>query len=68
MKNDWSVTCTGFEKYSQSREQQLKLLKRSLALKRTLDCKGLQCPKITEYIQKLQTEEAKKADRVGEKK
>ncbi len=68
VKNDWSVKCTGFEKYCQSREQQLQLLQRSLALKCTLGCKGLQCPKITEYIKKLQAEETKKAVDVGEKK
>ena len=66
VKNDWSVRCTGFERYSTSRKAKLELVKRSLALERTLDCQGLQCPQITEYLQKLQAEELPKSGVPGE--
>ncbi|MDD5288993.1 MAG: hypothetical protein PHY28_07800 [Dehalococcoidales bacterium] len=68
VKNDWSVKCTGCEKYATSRQAGLELVKRSLALRRSLDCKGTQCPQIMAYIQKLQAEEARKAGSTGEKK
>jgi hypothetical protein len=57
VKSDWSVKCTGFEKYSNSRHARLDLVSRSMVLKRTLDCPGLQCKPIAEYLQKLQAEE-----------
>jgi hypothetical protein len=57
VKNDWSVQCSGFDKLKNSRRAQLQMLERSLDLKRTLDCKGMQCKRITEYIEKLQAEE-----------
>jgi hypothetical protein len=68
VKNDWSVKCTGLEKYAHSRQARLDLVRRSLNMKRTLDCKGMQCQQITEYIQKLQAEENQKAGRVGDNK
>jgi hypothetical protein len=68
VKSDWSVRCTGLEKYARSREARLELVKRSLNVKRSLDCKGTQCTQITEYIQKLQAEEARKTSSDGEKK
>jgi hypothetical protein len=54
---DWSVKCTGFERYTGNRRAKLELVRRSLDLKRTLECKGLQCPHIAEYKQKLIAEE-----------
>ena len=57
VKNDWSVKCTGFEKYTGSRTVRLELVKRSLNAKRTLECKGMQCKQIEEYVRKLQAEE-----------
>jgi hypothetical protein len=57
VKNDWSVQCSGFDKLKSSRRAQLQMLDRSLDLKRTLDCKGMQCKKITDYLEKLQAEE-----------
>ena len=63
VKNDWLVKCTGFVKYAGSREKELELLKRSMTLKRTFACKGLQCPQITEYLRKLQAEEGTKTSR-----
>jgi hypothetical protein len=69
VKNDWSVQCTGFAKYGTSREAGIELLKRSLEIKRNLECKGLQCSQISDYIQKLQSEEAPKpAGPDGEKR
>jgi hypothetical protein len=65
---DWSVKCTGFEKYTKSRQDTLVLVKRSLEMKRGLECRGLQCSFISEYKQKLMTEEEKKAGYTGEPK
>jgi hypothetical protein len=61
VKNDWSVQCSGFDKLKNSRRAQLQMLERSLDLKRTLECKGMQCKRITEYIEKLQVEENSKS-------
>jgi hypothetical protein len=57
VKNDRSVQCSGFDKLKSSRRAQLQMLDRSLDLKRSLDCKGMQCKKITDYLEKLQAEE-----------
>ena len=57
VKNDWSVQCSGFDKLKNSRRAQLQMVERSLDLKRTLDCKGMQCKQITDYLEKLQAEE-----------
>ena len=57
VKNDWLVQCSGFDKLKSSRRAQLQMLDRSLDLKRSLDCKGMQCKKITDYLEKLQAEE-----------
>ncbi len=58
--DDWSVKCTGFIKYS-TRRAGLDLVKRSLELKRLVECKGLDCPHIVAYKEKLQAEEAARA-------
>jgi len=58
---DWSTECTGFHKYTESREEQLNLLRKSLRLQRTLECEGVRCTRIAEYKQKLQDEEAMRA-------
>jgi hypothetical protein len=55
---DWSAKCTGVRKYSESREEQLNLVKKSLRLRRALECEGVQCTRIIEYKQKLRDEEA----------
>ena len=68
VKNDWSAQCTGFDKYTTSKKASLELTKRSLNMRRVLDCKGMQCPQITAYIQKLQSEESQKVNPAGEKK
>ena len=68
MNSDLSVKCTGLVKYAGDRKARLELVKRSLNLKRVLDCTGIGCARIAEYKQKLQLEEAVKAGRTGEKK
>jgi hypothetical protein len=65
---DWKVRCTGLEKFRNNRKAELELLKRSLNLRKSLDCKGLDCPAIIEYKLKLQDEEARRINRAGEKK
>lgn len=65
---DWKVRCTGLEKYKKNRDAELELLKRSLKLRKTLECKGLDCPSIIEYKLKLQDEEARRTNRTGEMK
>jgi hypothetical protein len=68
VKNDWSAQCTGFDKYTTSKKASLELTKRSLNMKRVLDCKGMQCHQITAYIEKLQSEESQKVSSGGENK
>jgi hypothetical protein len=68
VKSDWSVQCSGFEKYASSRRAQLALVDRSLTIKRILECKSVECNQITEYVQKLQAEENHKIEPTGDKK
>jgi hypothetical protein len=65
---DWTVRCTGLEEYTKNRRASLELLKRSLTLKKTLECKGLDCPTIVEYKLKLEDEERQQKSHTGEKK
>jgi hypothetical protein len=65
---DWTVRCIGFEKYAKDRRANLELLKRSLNLRKTLECKGLDCSSIVEYKLKLEDEERFKSSHTGEKK
>ena len=57
---DWSTRCTGFQKYSESREERVNLVRKSLQLRRTLECEGNRCTRLVEYRQQLQDEEAMK--------
>lgn len=57
---DWSAECTGVRKYSESREEQFNLVKKSLQVERALECEGERCIRIIEYKQKLRDEEALK--------
>ena len=68
VKNDWSAQCSGFGKYAASRKASIELTKRSLNMRRVLECKGIQCPQITAYIQKVQSEESTKIIPGGENK
>ena len=58
---DWSTKCSGYGKYYQPSKETLNLLKRkSKQLKRRLECEGLECPQVSQYKEKLLSEEAKK--------
>jgi hypothetical protein len=68
VKNDWSVKCSGCDKLATSRRAQLLLVERSMILKRSLECHGLQCDRIREYLEKLQAAERAKPMLDGEQK
>ncbi|MDD5189718.1 MAG: hypothetical protein PHE50_01595 [Dehalococcoidales bacterium] len=68
VKSDWTVTCTGMTKYTKDRAASLDLVKRSMQYRRSLECKGLNCPTITAYIEKLKLEEAIPTAPAGESK
>ena len=57
---DWSTKCTGLMKYTTSRDARLDLVKRSLALRKSLDCQEADCGRIPEYVEKLKSEEARR--------
>ena len=60
VNNDWSVKCTGLEKYATSREASVELVRKSLAIQRTLECQGIDCIRVTQYKEQLLSEETKK--------
>lgn len=60
VNKDWSAKCTGVSKYTESRAEQLNMVRKSLQLRRALECEGVECPRILEYKQKLRDEEALK--------
>jgi len=68
VNNDWSVKCTGMVKYTKDRNASVELVKRSLEKKQTLECRGLDCPVIQNYILKLKREEGIKTVVSGETK
>jgi len=58
---DWSTKGTGYKKHGKPSKEMLNLLeKKSKQLKRRLKCTGPECPKVTQYKEKLFAEEAKK--------
>ena len=58
---DWSVKCTGYNKYSQPDKETASLLKKKgKRLNRQLECQGLGCSRIIQYKEKLLSEEAVK--------
>ena len=58
---DWSVKCTGYEKYGDSSGGKASLLKkRSRQLKRQLKCVGLECDRVVQYKGELLSQEAGK--------
>lgn len=58
---DWSVKCTGYNKYHSSDKEASSLLKKkSKRLKRQLECLGTECPQVTRYKEKLLSEESQK--------
>ena len=63
---DWSLKCTGYNKYGEPDKNTLNILKeRSRKSGRQLKCEGLQCQQLTQYKEKLSAEEAKKS--IGDK-
>ncbi len=55
---DWSVKCTGFNKYMHPDKESTSLLKkRGKRLNRQLACQGLECSRIIKYKGKLLSEE-----------
>lgn len=59
---DWTVRCTGLDRYTGSREESVRLLKKSLRAQRTLECQGLGCDRVADYKRSLLIEEAGKTD------
>ena len=58
---DWSAKCTGYQKYGEPSKEMLNLLKRkSKQLKQQLECAGPECSRVTQYKEKLLTEETGK--------
>ena len=64
---DWTAKCTGMLKYTNDRNASLQLVKRSMEYRRVLDCKGVSCPTISTYIEKLKNEEAAQSNPPGDK-
>lgn len=57
---DWSVKCTGYRKYGESKREAAKLLReKSRQLKQKLVCEGPECHRAIQYKEKLLSEEAK---------
>ena len=58
---DWSLKCTGYDKYSQPGKEAASLLKKKgKRLNRQLACQGLECNRIIKYKGKLLSEESVK--------
>ncbi len=58
---DWSLKCTGYDKYSQPGKETASLLKKKRKrLNRQLECRGLECERIIQYKEKLLSEEPSK--------
>ncbi len=55
---DWSLKCTGYDKYSQPGKETTSLLKKKgKRLNCQLECQGLECNRIIQYKKKLLSEE-----------
>lgn len=58
---DWSTRCTGYAKYREpDKTVATQLRKKSKRLGRKLECQGLECPRVTQYKEKLAREESEK--------
>ncbi len=58
---DWTVKCTGQSKYGKSGKDAIDLLsKKSRRLKQQLECAGTECYRLTQYKEKLLSEEIRK--------
>ena len=66
VNSDWTVRCTGYDKYAHGRRASVELVKRSIEKQQTLECQGLDCQTIASYKQKLKNEESAKATPAGD--
>ena len=57
---DWSVKCTAFNKYTDSHEGSLQPVNKSTDKRRTIECQGINCERVTGYVNNLKAEEAAK--------
>jgi hypothetical protein len=57
---DGGLKCTGYDKYGRANKETAKSIKiRSMQLGKQLGCEGLECRRVTQYQDKLYTEEAR---------
>ena len=58
---DWSLKCTGYDRYHQPDRETSKLMKsKSRRLQRKLECEGQDCSRVVQYKNKLSAEEARR--------
>ena len=57
---DFSVRCTGYQRYGEPSKGVTNRLKKKRHPTPKLACQGLQCPRVTQYKEKLFTEEVRK--------
>jgi len=58
IKNDGTVQCTGYSRYSKPTGEIVSLMKiKSKQAGKQLECEGLECSRITQYFDKLMAEE-----------
>ena len=58
---DWSTKCTGHSRYGEPSKEVVNLLRRkSKQLERKLECTGPECYRVTQYREKLSTEETER--------
>jgi hypothetical protein len=63
VQRDFSVKCTGYNRYSKTDMETLGLLRRkSKQAGRQLGCVGLECPLVIKYRDKLIAEESKSGE------
>jgi TATA-box binding protein (TBP) (component of TFIID and TFIIIB) len=57
---NFSLRCTGCKKYTEQNDTTLNLIReKSSKMKRIVKCEGENCPRVTEYRDKISAEEAK---------
>jgi hypothetical protein len=57
---DGSTLCTGFKKYDKPNSVTIGIIKeKAKKLKRPLKCEGQQCPRVTQYKEKIFAEDVK---------
>ena len=62
VNKDWSVKCTGYQRYGKPSKEIFNLLKRKRKqLKRRLECIGPECSRVIQYKEKLLSEETRQS-------